>query len=60
MTLEEKRRRITERRLEWLEVFFSAWLRDEGRKIYDAQDRREAKSDYEAIYAAVVAGGGKK
>ena len=60
MTLDEKRRRITERRLEWLEEFYASWRLHEGRTIYDRSDRKVAKADYEAMRQAVIAERGKK
>lgn len=60
MTLDEQRRRITERRLEWLEEFYSSWRLHEGRTIYDRADRKVAKADYEAMRQAVIAEGERK
>ena len=60
MTLDEKRRRITERRLEWLEQFFISWRLHEGRTIYDRSDRKQAKADYEAMREIIIAEGERK
>jgi hypothetical protein len=55
VTLEERRRRITERKLDWLEELYSCWLRSEARTIYDAKDRRQAKADYMAMRETIIA-----
>jgi hypothetical protein len=60
MTLEERRRRITERKLEWLEEFYCAWLRNDGLKIYNGEDRRQARKDYMAMREAIIAEGDTK
>jgi len=60
MTLEEKRRRILERRLAWLEDFYTSWRFHEGRSLYNKADRELAKADYEAMREAIIAEGKEK
>jgi hypothetical protein len=60
MTIEERRRRITERKLDWLEEWFTVWRIHASHGIYDAKDRRQAKADYMAIRETIIAEGKMK